>query len=80
MAQTEVPSPLPGIFYRRPNPDSEPFVVEGQTIREEDIIGVIEVMKQFHELEAGVAGTLLEFRVENGAEIVAGQVLAIVEN
>ena len=79
MAREEVPSPLPGIFYRSPNPESDPFAVEGQAVGDEDVIGLIEVMKQFHELRAGVSGKLVEFLVENNSEVTAGQALAVVE-
>ena len=79
MARMVVPSPLPGIFYHRPYQDAEPFVVEGQAVADADVIGLIEVMKQFHDLQAGVTGTFVEFLVENEAEITAGQALAVVE-
>lgn len=79
MAREEVRSPLPGIFYRGPNPESDPFAVEGQAVGDEDVIGLIEVMKQFHELRAGVSGKLVEFLVENNSEVTAGQALAVVE-
>ena len=49
MASFEIPCPAPGIFYRRASPESEPYKVEGQTVGEGDVIGLIEVMKQLVE-------------------------------
>ena len=80
MASHEIPCPVPGIFYRRASPESEPYKVEGQAVGEEDVIGLVEVMKPFHEVQAGVTGTLMEFLVENEAEVSAGQALALVES
>ena len=79
MARHEVPCPVPGIFYRQANPESDPFKVEGQAVREEDVIGLIEVMKQFYDVQASVTGTLTEFLVDNESEVTAGQPLAVVE-
>ena len=56
MSKTEIMSPLPGIFYRRPSPDSPPFKNDGDSVAASDVIGVVEVMKSFHEVHAGVDG------------------------
>ena len=47
MAQHEVFSPLPGIFYRRPAPEKPPYKDDGDKVADSDIIGLIEVIKQF---------------------------------
>ena len=31
--------PLPGIFYRRPNPDADPYVSEGASVQAGDVVG-----------------------------------------
>lgn len=79
MAQQEVYSPLPGIFYRRPSPDAEPFKQEGDTITAGEVIGLVEVMKQFSEIVAEVSGRLVKFTVEDTAAVDPGQVIAIIE-
>jgi acetyl-CoA carboxylase biotin carboxyl carrier protein len=79
MPRHEVISPIPGVLYRRPAPDSDPFAAEGQTVAADQTVCLVEVMKTFHEVPAGAAGTLVEFLVENDAVIDAGQVVAIVE-
>lgn len=74
-----VKSPMPGIFYRRPNPEDSPFVEPGDTVEAGDTVGVVEVMKNFHEIEATSPGTVGEFHVENEAEVEANQTLVELE-
>jgi biotin carboxyl carrier protein len=68
-----VKSPLPGTFYRRPSPDADPYVNEGDTVEAGDVVGLVEIMKQFHEVKAEAAGVVAEFLIENEAPIDAGQ-------
>jgi len=76
MAKTEIRSPLPGTFYRSSAPDQPPFKADGDSIAAGDTIGLIEVMKSFHEVSAGVSGENIRFLVENEEPVQAGQVLA----
>jgi acetyl-CoA carboxylase biotin carboxyl carrier protein len=71
-----VKSPLPGVFYRKPSPDADPFVEEGSEVSEGQVIGLIEVMKNFSELKADSAGTIAKFLVEDAAEVEVGQGIA----
>jgi acetyl-CoA carboxylase biotin carboxyl carrier protein len=71
-----VQSPLPGVFYRKPSPDADPFVEEGSQVSQGQVIGLIEVMKNFSELKADSAGTLASFLVEDAAEVEVGQGIA----
>jgi acetyl-CoA carboxylase biotin carboxyl carrier protein len=71
-----VQSPLPGVFYRKPSPDADPFVEEGSEVSVGQVIGLIEVMKNFSELKADSAGTLASFLVEDAAEVEVGQGIA----
>ena len=79
MSKAEIRSPLPGTFYRKPAPDSPPFKQDGAAVAASDVIGLIEVMKSFHEIHAGVEGGAVSFIVEDGDAVMAGQVLAEVE-
>jgi acetyl-CoA carboxylase biotin carboxyl carrier protein len=72
----EIRSPLPGVFYRRASPGEPVFKADGDAVEASDIIGLIEVMKSFHEVPAGVAGVGIRFVVDDGDAIMAGQVLA----
>lgn len=58
-----------GVFYRKPAPDSAPFLENGDTVQESTVIGLIEIMKQFNEIHAETTGTNIQFKVENGEEV-----------
>ena len=79
MSQHEIISPLPGTFYRKPTPDAPPFAEVGQNIGAGDVIGLIEVMKQYSELSSEVAGTVVALLIEDGDIVEPGQVVAIIE-
>ena len=79
MPHHEVLCPLPGTFYRRPAPDAQPFVKEGDTVNPGDTIGLVEVMKQFSEVQADVAGRVVRFLVENEGTVEPGQPLVMIE-
>jgi acetyl-CoA carboxylase biotin carboxyl carrier protein len=71
----EILSPLPGTFYRKPAPDQPPFKSDGDAVAEGDVIGLVEVMKSFHEVKATVTGTVAAFLVEDEDAVMAGQPL-----
>jgi acetyl-CoA carboxylase biotin carboxyl carrier protein len=79
MAVHEVHSPLPGTFYRRSSPDAPPYAQEGDHIEAGAVIGLIEVMKQFTELQAEHGGKLVAFHVGNGDPVEPGQLVAVIE-
>lgn len=64
---------MPGVFYRRPSPDDEPFVQEGQRIEPGRTVALVEVMKNFNEIKAEQTGTIARFLVEDGDEVSIGQ-------
>ena len=72
----QILSPLPGTFYRRPSPDQPVFKEAGDTVAVGDVIGLIEVMKSFHEVHADQAGVLAVFVAEDEEPVMAGQPLA----
>jgi acetyl-CoA carboxylase biotin carboxyl carrier protein len=71
----EIVSPMVGIFYRAPSPDSAPYIKEGQEIVEETVVCIIEAMKVMNEIKAEVRGVITEVLVENGAAVQFGQPL-----
>jgi acetyl-CoA carboxylase biotin carboxyl carrier protein len=79
MAQHEVLSPLPGIFYRRAAPEKPPYKEDGDRVADGDIIGLIEVMKQFTEVHADAAGKVVRFLVDNEAPVEPGQPVLLIE-
>ena len=80
MARLEVLTPVPGTFYRRPDPDSDPFVDDGDAVSAGDVIGLVEIMKNFMDVEAEVGGTLVEFLVGNEVAVEAGQAVAVIDD
>jgi acetyl-CoA carboxylase biotin carboxyl carrier protein len=71
----EIAAPLLGIFYVAPKPGEPRFVEAGAKVREETIVGIIEVMKLMHTVRAGVKGEIAEILVQNGAAVEYGEVL-----
>jgi biotin carboxyl carrier protein len=67
------------VFYRKPTPDAEPFVKEGDTVKPGDTIGLVEVMKQFNEIHADAAGKVVRFLVDNEGAVEPGQPLLMLE-
>jgi len=72
----QILSPLPGTFYRSSAPDQPPFKADGADVAVGDVIGLIEVMKSFHEVRAEVAGRNVQFVTDNEEPVMAGAVLA----
>lgn len=71
----DVRAPLLGIFYRAPEPGAAPFVEPGSTVSPDSTVGLIEIMKMFNRVEAGVAGVVVEVCAENGSLVEMGQAL-----
>lgn len=74
-----VRSPILGIFYRAPKPGAPPFVEQGSRVGPEDTVCLIEVMKLFNTVKAGVAGRIARVCAENGKMVEYDQVLFLVE-
>ena len=71
----QILSPLPGTFYRRPSPDQPNFKSVGDAVALGDVIGLIEVMKSFHEVLADQAGMITGFPTDDEEPVMAGQAL-----
>ena len=70
-----VTSPIVGTFYRAPNPDAEPFVKVGDAVEKGATLCIIEAMKLMNEIEADVAGTVVEVHPKNGQPVEFGEKL-----
>ena len=79
-AERTVKSPLPGTFYRRPDPDSDAYVSDGDRVAPGDVVGLVEVMKSFHEVKAEEEGVIDRFLVENEGAVDAGQDIAVLRD
>jgi acetyl-CoA carboxylase biotin carboxyl carrier protein len=73
-----VKSPMVGTFYRTPSPDAKAFVEVGQTVKEGQIICIIEAMKLMNEIECDKSGVVKAILVDNGQPVEYGQPLFII--
>jgi acetyl-CoA carboxylase biotin carboxyl carrier protein len=71
----DVLAPMVGVFYSSPNPDNADYVKVGDHVDSSSVIGLVEAMKLFQEVEAGVSGTVIEILVENEAFVEQSQAL-----
>jgi acetyl-CoA carboxylase biotin carboxyl carrier protein len=74
-----IKSPMVGTFYKASGPDSPPFIKVGDRIGPEKTFCIIEAMKVFNEIPAGVSGQVVAILVENGAPVEFGQPLVKVD-
>ena len=74
----DIATPVTGVFYRAPIPGGEPFVSEGDVVREGQVIGVVEAMKIFNEVVAQMAGKLVKFIVQDGEEVQEGGTVSLI--
>jgi len=58
-------SPMVGTFYSKPKPDTPDFVKVGDTVTPDSVVCIIEAMKMFNEIPAGVSGKIVEILVKN---------------
>ncbi len=72
-------APMLGTFYRAQSPGVPPFVEVGSTVEPDDAIGLIEIMKLFTPIIAGVSGRVVEILVENAALVEHGQPLVLIQ-
>jgi biotin carboxyl carrier protein len=79
VSERTIKSPLPGTFYRRPNPQADPYVNEGDEVKAGDVVGLIEIMKSFHEIQSDADGRVARFLVENEDLVDAGQTIIALE-
>jgi acetyl-CoA carboxylase biotin carboxyl carrier protein len=74
-----IPSPMVGVFYSRPSPDEEPFIQPGDRISVGQVIGIIEAMKVFNQIESPVSGVLRKCLAEDGQVVQEGDPLFVLE-
>ena len=74
-----VKSPIIGTFYRKSSPDQPAFVEVGDTIKEGDILCIIEAMKLFNEIESEVSGKIVKFLVDDATPVEFDQPLFLVD-
>jgi acetyl-CoA carboxylase biotin carboxyl carrier protein len=74
-----IEAPMVGTFYRASSPAAEPYVREGDVVKEGQILCIIEAMKLMNEIESKASGRIAKILVENGQPVEYGQPLFLIE-
>ena len=67
-----ITSPMVGTFYRQPEPGAEPFARQGDTVKNGQVLCIIEAMKLMNEIESELHGELVKILAENGQTVQYG--------
>ena len=67
--------PMVGTFYSAPAPDQPAYVSAGKSVKEGDVLCIVEAMKLMNEIKAEVSGTVLDVLVKNGQPVEFDQPL-----
>jgi acetyl-CoA carboxylase biotin carboxyl carrier protein len=70
---TYVCAAMVGTFYRAPQPDAEPFVQEGDTVRAGQQVAALEAMKMIMPVHATDEGEVVKILVPNGTPVEYGE-------
>jgi acetyl-CoA carboxylase biotin carboxyl carrier protein len=75
----KVESPIVGSFYRKPSPDAEPFVKEGDVVSKGATLCIIEAMKLMNEIESPASGKVVKVLGSDGQVVEFGEVLFLID-
>lgn len=71
----EIKSETVGTFYTQAKPGEPPFVKKGDRVTPNKVVGLVEVMKTYNEIQANCTGVIVDILVENGKYVEFGEVL-----
>jgi acetyl-CoA carboxylase biotin carboxyl carrier protein len=74
-----IEAPMVGTFYRASSPDADPYVREGDTVKQGQILCIIEAMKLMNEIESKVSGRIAKIVVDNAQAVEFGQPLFLLD-
>jgi acetyl-CoA carboxylase biotin carboxyl carrier protein len=74
-----VTAPMVGTFYAAASPTAKPFVAVGDTVKEGDVLCIIEAMKMMNQIESDRAGKVTAIMARNGDPVEFGQPLFVIE-
>ncbi len=66
------------VFYTRPSPGEPPFVQEGDQVDADTVVCLLEIMKCFRSIPAGVKGTVEKVLVESGELVQKGDAVMVI--
>lgn len=67
------------VFYAQPSPGEPSFVKEGDQVEADTVVCLLEIMKCFRSVPAGVKGTVEKVVAENGSMVKKGQALLYIK-
>ena len=73
-----IKAPLVGTYYQSSNPETPPFILEGDIIKVGQVICIIEAMKIFNEIESEVSGKVEKILIKDGTPVEYDQDLIII--
>ena len=76
---SKITSPMVGTFYRKPSPDSDPFVEVGQVVKKGDTVCIIEAMKMMNQVKSQFDGRIIAINVGDGEPVEFDQELISIE-
>lgn len=71
-------APMVGTYYASANPETPPFVKIGQHVKAGDVLGIIEAMKMFNQIEADVSGTITAILASSGHPVEFDEPLFVI--
>jgi acetyl-CoA carboxylase biotin carboxyl carrier protein len=74
-----IEAPMVGTFYRASGPTADPYVREGDVVKQGQILCIIEAMKLMNEIESKVAGRVAKILVDNAQPVEYGQPLFLID-
>ena len=74
-----IEAPMVGTFYRASSPGADPYVREGDTVKQGQILCIIEAMKLMNEIESKVSGRIAKILVDNAQAVEFGQPLFLLD-
>jgi len=74
-----VTSPMVGTYYASPKPDAPDFVKVGDTVKEGDVLCIVEAMKIFNQIEADKSGKIVAILRESGDPVEFGETLFVIK-
>lgn len=66
------------VFYAQAKPGEPAFVKVGDRVEEDTVVCLLEIMKCFRSVAAGVKGTVEEVIAENGVMVKKGDALIMI--
>ena len=74
-----VKSPIVGTFYRKPSPDSPPFIKVGDSVNKGDVLCIVEAMKMMNEIKSDYDGKIISIEIGDGQPVEFGQTIIVIQ-